>query len=400
MEKPVRAAALLATIAIGVACTACASDASSSATALPTRSSTAVSSTPSSAGASSTPSSAADDVPPPPKVGQCRNNTTNLGENDWVDQTPVVDCSKTHTLQTLVVIKPVEKLTLAQAKQLAGNCDYARSRGLRRQSWPLCQPPPLPGGLLAVASTKGRRSELGALRHRCAGDDSLLSPGSTASTANSLAARRRGRGSGPIPTVHRRAPRSGPEPALDIVPEAPPSRGPPHRATAPGDELPLGRSTQQEGPIEVRPPGRPARRPHEADPHTRLAAQGVLFARNPLWRLLDSPQLRIAGSHKVRRSATEIRFTGPPAWAGRRRRHPRHVPGRHGLRLRRIHRLGHSPTRDRPVDQRGATFVVQQIRSENSQSPFRRRCCAGSDRSLGRASTRPLGITVTRYQRA
>jgi hypothetical protein len=61
--------------------------------------------------------------PPPPKAGQCRNNTTNLGENDWVDQTPVVDCSKTHTLQTLVVIKPVEKLTLAQAKQLAGNCD-------------------------------------------------------------------------------------------------------------------------------------------------------------------------------------------------------------------------------------------------------------------------------------
>ena len=130
MEKPVRAAALLATIAVGVACAACASDASSSAVALPTRSSTGVSSAPSSAGASSTPSSAAGDVPPPPKVGQCRNTpTTNLGENDWVDQTPVVDCSKTHTLQTLVVIKPVEKLTLAQAKQLAGSCDSPAAGG-------------------------------------------------------------------------------------------------------------------------------------------------------------------------------------------------------------------------------------------------------------------------------
>ena len=129
MEKPVRAAALLATIAIGVACTACTSDASSTATALPTRSSTAVSSIPSSAAASSTRSSAADDVPPPPKVGQCRNNTTNLGENDWVDQTPVVDCSKTHTLQTLVVIKPVEKLTLAQVKQLADSCDSPAAGG-------------------------------------------------------------------------------------------------------------------------------------------------------------------------------------------------------------------------------------------------------------------------------
>jgi hypothetical protein len=130
MEKPVRAAALLATIAMGVACTACTSDASSTAVALPTRSSAAVSSTPSSAGASSTPSSAADDVPPPPEVGQCRNTpTTNLGENDWVDQTPVVDCSKTHTLQTLVVIKPVEKLTLAQVKQLVGSCDSPAAGG-------------------------------------------------------------------------------------------------------------------------------------------------------------------------------------------------------------------------------------------------------------------------------
>jgi hypothetical protein len=115
MDKAVRAAALLATIALGIACTGCTSAASSHKAAPPTRSSTAV---------LSTSSSAAGDVPPPPKVGQCRNTpAANLGETDWVDQTPVVDCSKTHTLQTLLVIKPVEKLTLAQAKQLATTCD-------------------------------------------------------------------------------------------------------------------------------------------------------------------------------------------------------------------------------------------------------------------------------------
>src|SRR5207342_3742368 len=115
------------------------------------------------------------------------------------------------------------------------------------------------------------------------------------------------------------------EPALDIVQEAPPSRSPPRRYPAPDGALPLGGSTQQEGAIGVRPPGRPTRRPQEAGPHTRLAAQGVLFAWNPFRGVLDPPHLRIAASNRVRRSAMEIRFTGPPAWAGRRRRHPRHV---------------------------------------------------------------------------
>src|SRR3954452_12097778 len=138
METAVRAAALLATIAICIGGTGCTSDASSPTAARPTRSSTAV---------SSPPSSGAGDVPTPPKVGQCRNTpAANLGENDWVDQTPVVDCSKTHTLQTLVVIRPVEKLTLAQAKQLAGSsCDsptaggYLRDpgRSFKRLAYPL-----------------------------------------------------------------------------------------------------------------------------------------------------------------------------------------------------------------------------------------------------------------------
>src|SRR4051794_24233733 len=156
METVVRAAALLATIAIGIACTGCTSDASSPTAARPTRSSTAV---------SSPPSSAAGGVPPPPQGGQSRDNpAANLGENDWVDQTPVVDCSKIHTLQTLVVIKPVEKLTLAQAKQLADSCNSTASAGsylgdpgrsFKRLAYP--------AGLLAVASAKGCRSELGAL---------------------------------------------------------------------------------------------------------------------------------------------------------------------------------------------------------------------------------------------
>jgi hypothetical protein len=69
-------------------------------------------------------SSSAGAVPPPPKVGECRNSpASNLGQDDWVDNTPVVDCSKTHTLETVAVIKPVEKLTLAVAKQLAPSCE-------------------------------------------------------------------------------------------------------------------------------------------------------------------------------------------------------------------------------------------------------------------------------------
>jgi hypothetical protein len=130
MEKTVLAAVLLATITIG-ACTSCTKDASSSSTAEATLSSAATPSTPSSAAtASSARTSASNNVPPPPKVGQCRNTpASNLEPNDWVDQTRVVSCSKTHTLETLVVIKPVEKLTLAQAKQLAGSCDTPAAAG-------------------------------------------------------------------------------------------------------------------------------------------------------------------------------------------------------------------------------------------------------------------------------
>jgi Septum formation len=111
MTKPIRAVAFLVTLVIGIACTACSSDSSSPAAALPTRSSAA---------ASSTRSSVASHVPPPPRIGQCRNTPANDG---WVDNTPVVQCSKTHTLETVEVIKPVEKLTLAQVKQLAASCE-------------------------------------------------------------------------------------------------------------------------------------------------------------------------------------------------------------------------------------------------------------------------------------
>jgi hypothetical protein len=109
------ASVLIIAAVLGVGCTACGNDTSSPAVALPTRSSPA---------ASSARSPAAGDVPPPPKVGQCRNTPARaLRPEVWVDSTPVVDCSKPHTLETAVVIKPVEKLTLAQARQLAASCE-------------------------------------------------------------------------------------------------------------------------------------------------------------------------------------------------------------------------------------------------------------------------------------
>ena len=101
-----RAANLLVGVLVVLAVAACSNDASFSASASPTRSSTA----PSTSGR----------VPPPPRVGQCRNTSAN---DSWVDNSPVVACSKTHTLETVAVIKPVEKLTLALVKQLAGSCE-------------------------------------------------------------------------------------------------------------------------------------------------------------------------------------------------------------------------------------------------------------------------------------
>jgi hypothetical protein len=102
---------VLVTIIIGIACAACTSDASSPA---------AAGATPSSATESSTPSSTAGDVPPPPRVGQCRNTPAN---DSWVDNTPAVDCSKIHTIETVAVIRPVETLTLAMARQIAASCE-------------------------------------------------------------------------------------------------------------------------------------------------------------------------------------------------------------------------------------------------------------------------------------
>ena len=105
MPKLARAVAVLAAVVLEVACAGCSSDAGSRPASL------------------SAQSSAAGDVPPPPKVGQCRNTpASNLGQDDWVDQSPVVDCAKRHTLETAEVIEPVEKLTLPVAKQLADSC--------------------------------------------------------------------------------------------------------------------------------------------------------------------------------------------------------------------------------------------------------------------------------------
>jgi hypothetical protein len=103
MARSIHALALLVTVLLGVTCAACTSDSSSPTAAPSTRFSTT--------GA---------DVPPPPKVGQCRNTPAN---DSWVDNTPVVDCSKTHTLETVAVIKPIERLTLGSVKQLAASCE-------------------------------------------------------------------------------------------------------------------------------------------------------------------------------------------------------------------------------------------------------------------------------------
>jgi hypothetical protein len=125
-----RVIALLIAGLVSVMCPACTSDSSSSPTSLPTPSSSAAS--------PSTRPSPAGHVPPPPKIGQCRDTpASHLGDNDWVDTTPVVDCSKPHTLETVEVIKPVEKLTLALAKQLAGSCGGSSSaRGYLGISYP------------------------------------------------------------------------------------------------------------------------------------------------------------------------------------------------------------------------------------------------------------------------
>src|SRR3954454_15423394 len=106
MTKLARCASLALAVLAGVGCAACTSDASSSAPVMATHSSTTA------------------DVPPPPKVGQCRNTPPSRLQPDvWVDPTPVVDCSRTHTVETIEVLKPVEKLTLSQVKQLADSCN-------------------------------------------------------------------------------------------------------------------------------------------------------------------------------------------------------------------------------------------------------------------------------------
>jgi hypothetical protein len=115
MTQLSRVVALVA-LAMVLSCASCANDAgSSAASGLPSPPPTT---------ASATRTSPASNVAPPPKEGQCRNTpASHLDNNDWVDNTPVVDCSKPHTLETAGVIKPVEKLTLALAKQLASSCE-------------------------------------------------------------------------------------------------------------------------------------------------------------------------------------------------------------------------------------------------------------------------------------
>jgi hypothetical protein len=119
MMNLARCGVLLVTVVMGVTCAACTGDSNSRPAASTAR------------------SSASGDVPPPPKVGQCRNTpASNLGHDDWVDNTPVVECSKAHTLETVEVIKPAEKLTLALAKQLTASCPSPAGLGYVGISFP------------------------------------------------------------------------------------------------------------------------------------------------------------------------------------------------------------------------------------------------------------------------
>lgn len=115
MNKLLRSVPVLVVVVLAVGCAGGTSEAGSGGSAAPGE--------PGSTSPASTRPDTAGDVPPPPKVGQCRNTPArNLGFNDWVDRTKVVPCSKTHTLETIEVIKPVEKLTLSLVKQLTDAC--------------------------------------------------------------------------------------------------------------------------------------------------------------------------------------------------------------------------------------------------------------------------------------
>lgn len=69
-------------------------------------------------------------MPPPPKVGQCRSTPADHLESfpgrpvahgvhadDWVDETPAIECSRAHTLETVEVITLAEEPTLGLVKQ-------------------------------------------------------------------------------------------------------------------------------------------------------------------------------------------------------------------------------------------------------------------------------------------
>ncbi len=65
----------------------------------------------------------AGNVPRPPEVGDCRNTpASNLGAKAWFDDSPVVDCSQPHTLQTLHVIDTDDEITKAIVEQLQDSC--------------------------------------------------------------------------------------------------------------------------------------------------------------------------------------------------------------------------------------------------------------------------------------
>src|SRR6478735_6189876 len=176
-----------------------------------------------------------------------------------------------------------------------------------------CPEPRAPSGLLAIASAEGSRSELDTLRRRGEGNSALLHPAGAARTPDRIRARSGGLGPGPFPDVPRPASRPGPQPALDVLQEAPPDRDPSRIPATADDSLPVGGDTQQQGPFGVRHSRRPPQGPPQPRPghHSLVEVPDRVDGRNTGGALLDSPEGRATACHRARQPFGTMGRTTP-----------------------------------------------------------------------------------------
>ena len=77
------------------------------------------------------------DVTAKPQTGECHNTPpSGLEHNDWVDDTPVVDCSRPHTVETVEVIEPLEEPSRSDLKHLSESCESPAMTYLNSQPGP------------------------------------------------------------------------------------------------------------------------------------------------------------------------------------------------------------------------------------------------------------------------